>query len=174
MNTKTEVLIGFAEMCGERLTDSRMKAYLFALKDLSLEELRTGAYKLMNDPSLTRFPMPGKIIEAARPSISTDDEAKEAAGRIVAAISKFGYPNRLEAKKYIGELGWRVVEMQGGWGHLCESTRDQQIPSLQAQFRELAKSQHKKAQLGRLDEAPSLPGSDSSLTGILKIKGVGE
>lgn len=171
VNTKTEILIGFAEMCGERLTDTRMKAYLFALKDLSVDELKASVFKLMNDPSLTRFPMPGKILEHARPQISTEDDAKEAAARIIHAVSKFGWCNRQEARAYIGELGWQVVEMQGGWVNLCENMRPNMIPNLQAQFRELAKTVHTKSRLGTLDTPPALPGN---VRNLFQIKGVDE
>lgn len=172
MNTKTETLMALAEVCGEELSEIRLKTYLFALKDLSHDELKQGVFKLMNDPSLTRFPMPGKIVEAARPNSTVDEDAKEAAGRIVAAVSKFGYPNRQEAREYIGELGWQVVEMQGGWSHLCESMTDRQIPILQAQFRDLAKTVHKKSEIGKLGEAPALP--ESKLKLMPQLKGVGE
>jgi hypothetical protein len=178
MNTKGEVLASLAEVCGEQLTPSRTKAYLFAMKDLSLEELKGAVWKLMNDSSLTRFPMPGKIIEMARPTNTLEDAAKESAARIVHAVAKFGHPNRSQARDYIGALGWNVVEMQGGWGHLCESMRDSRIPMLQAQFRELAKTVHQKARLGTLDVAPSLPEptdkNTKQITSLLKIKGVGE
>jgi hypothetical protein len=174
MNSKGEVLAVMAEIYGDQLTKPRAHGYMVALSDLTLEEMKLAFGRLTNDPEVIRLPLPAKIIEAARPQLSVDDESKEAAGRVLTAISRFGYPNPRDAREFIGELGWRCVELQGGWAQLCQSTHDRQLPMLQAQFRELAKSQHKKARIGKLDEVPSLPDPDSNLTRILKIKGVGE
>jgi len=51
----------------------------------------------------------------------------EIASKIVKAISKFGSTNHKAAREYIGELGWSVVDLDGGWGTICRSTESQVI-----------------------------------------------
>lgn len=159
MNTKTEILIGMAEVFGETLTDTRLRAYLKVLKQVTAEDLKRAGESILVDETLRRFPLPAQILAVCNPVLSPEEEAKEVAGRIIASVTKFGYSNQAEAREYIGNLGWEVVKMQGGWAELCRNMRNHMIPTLQAQYRELAITLRKKAIIGNLDTPPSLPES---------------
>lgn len=82
--------------------------------------------------------------------------AKEVAGRIVSAVSKHGHPNLEAAKEYIGDVGWRVVEMQGGWAEVCDTLTYNNKTTFQAQCRDLAQALMDKAKAGLpIDKPPS-------------------
>jgi hypothetical protein len=99
-----------------------------------------------------------EIIETHRQADTTDPKflARESASRILGAISRFGWCNPKEARAWMGELAWKVCEMQGGWVEICESTTNQNKVHLQAQWRDLAESiLHRKSDL-----PPGLPQGD--------------
>lgn len=127
------------------------------LADLPLNEVMNGYDEYRRNPKNNHFPLPGAIRAIVEPKTDEDAQAKEAAARIVHAITKYGYVNRNAARGYIGELGWSVVEKQGGWQHLCENAQTDQMGMFQAQARELAKVQIQMAKAGKLNEAPALP-----------------
>lgn len=97
-----------------------------------------------------KFPSANDILERmGRTTAVPDDDlvARDISGKIIRAITKIGWANPKEAKAYIGDLGWQVVELQGGWHIVCDVTNDQ-LPTMQAQWRELAKAQIMKARCG--------------------------
>ena len=125
-------LILVAEVFGVSLTKSRIETYLAVLGELSELEMKRAVSEVLNDPSIKFFPLPAVFLQKAKPKATDEDKAKEAAARIVSAVSRFGYPFSEDARKYIGEIGWRVVELQGGWSTLCQNMRNSMIPTLQA------------------------------------------
>ena len=95
-------------------------------------------------------------------------DATEAAARILTAISKFGYIDPDGARKYIGDLGWEVVGMQGGWISLCENVTVANETIYQAQMRELAQSIVNRRSAG-VCHPPKLPSANTNakITSIL-------
>lgn len=82
---------------------------------------------------------------------SPQDKGREVADRIWTAISKFGGYQPEKAKEFIGDLGWLVVEMSGGWSDVCNvELSDEGIRK--AQWRGSAEVYAKKGGLG---EAPT-------------------
>lgn len=73
------------------------------------------------DPANRAFPMPAQIIGILTRDVGPRDLAIETAGRIRKAISEFGWNNPRDAKTFIGESGWGVIDSFGGWAHLCEN-----------------------------------------------------
>lgn len=95
------------------------------------------------------------------PSEHAKDIAKETAARINSAVSKFGSvinnDHRLQrVKDYVGELGWAVIDRQGGWNYICEIHTPQNMTQLQAQWRDLAESLARRSQFEDIDRAPKL------------------
>lgn len=72
------------------------------------------------------------IPEGSTPDIS---QAAEIAEKMWGAISKFGYINSEGASKYIGPLGWAIIERQGGWKSFCEGVTTDQKGFLIPQWR---------------------------------------
>lgn len=113
------------------------------------------------------FPSPADIAKVIQPQLDPDDEAREAASRIIGAISKYGQYNPGAAKEYIGELGWAVVNRFGGWMNICIMDIEESTTTMQAQFRDLAKSIYRRAELG-IYTAPKLP-SNQGMIAISEI-----
>lgn len=90
--------------------------------------------------SQDHWPTPRELLTyLGETEVSNDDKARQVSAMILTGIRKFGYRRPNEAKQYLGPIGWKVVEMQGGWERICE-TEEKNVPTLQAQWRDLAKS----------------------------------
>jgi hypothetical protein len=94
------------------------------------------------------FPSLSDFYETFSPQDSEIDQANEMAGKIISCISLFGPMRRGDVFDYVGEEGWRVIENYGGWTSLCEITNDQ-VPTVRAHLRDLAKSKIKKYQVDK-------------------------
>lgn len=79
------------------------------------------------------FPSVAEIRHKIMPVVDDETQAIEIAGRIAEAVVKDGHVNLTRAKERIGELGWQVVQMSGGWLEVCslESARDLNIAKAQ-------------------------------------------
>lgn len=116
------------------------------------------------------FPTPFELEDVCRKLSGEEfDSPEEISARIVSAITKFGSPNMEGAKKYIGPIGWKMVEMSGGWSSICMNMRVDQTTTYVAQWKSLAarlieKEEVRKRIAGTLQSARSLaPRSDSCL-----------
>ncbi len=167
MNRLKEVIVLTAAYYGRDLSDHVLKMYCEDLADLNQDQVILAYNQWRKSPRNRQMPLPAEIRGLIRPEISADDEAKEAAARIFAAVPKFGWCNQQQAREYIGELGWRVVDMQGGWVYLCETLKPSMVPTLQAQCRELAKTVQIKNINGLDNIAPGLPGKFGEMVGVL-------
>jgi len=110
------------------------------LKEYPLDEINQAYEKYRKADKLFKFPMPAQIIAIMCPEPSEENLAREIASKISQAVTKFGWPNADDAKNYIGEIGWRVVERRGGWSYICQNLGVSIDPmTFEAQSRELAK-----------------------------------
>jgi len=79
-------------------------------------------------------------------AVSKELQSKEVSAKILSAISKFGYTVSVndtkidDIKKYVGDIGWKVIDLQGGWNAICESVTNANKSTYQAQWRDLALS----------------------------------
>lgn len=105
----------------------------------------------------------GVVSDEKSESNSIKDDAIDANARIFAAVSKFGYMNAEQAKKYIGELGWECVERNGGWQLLCETLTLDNMGILKAQYRETCKAIMGRRKRGVDDMPPALPDNQKLL-----------
>lgn len=108
------------------------------------------------------FPSVKTIKEQLDPSVDDEALAAEAATRLAGSIGRYGYTNPAEARAYMGEVAWAIVEREGGWQGLCERTKENQIPTLKAQWRQLAVALMAKSRAGKLNDAPALPRPDNA------------
>lgn len=157
--TKTikKLWIGLAEYYRMNLTDNQLTMYAEDLEDLEISEVAQAFKRIRREELFEFLPLPAKI----RSMIlgSTKDLALDASNLIVEAMSRFGYTNPESARAFIGELGWKVVQREGGWQSLCERTTNDDLPILKAQWRELAGALYRRDQTGRGHEPPGLPSS---------------
>lgn len=158
----------------EKLTAQHLALYAEVLKDQPLEKVQYCVGEYCKDPANTFFPVPPtKILKYA--NLQADDEslAVEAASRVVAAVSKFGWAQPAEAQAYVGEVGWHVVDRFGGWLHICQNLgSDISLTTFQAQARDLARSSVKLQKLGRFDQPVALPAPQTRGGGLVAIGSV--
>lgn len=134
----TEVVLAFGEAYQKTISDNIIQYWNQVLNDISPVELTRAVKTYLTGPECKFFPQPGQIYALAKPD-DTKEEAVILAAKIIGAISKFGPYRVTDVKEYLGELGWEVVTLRGGWQNLCELDYEQ-LPAAQAQLRELIKS----------------------------------
>jgi hypothetical protein len=153
-------ILELAAFYEKTLTDEQVRVYSeFLAQRMSIHELTHAIALYCDDATNEFFPRPiSKLVALIHSPIDDESVAKESAARIVAAIPKFGWCNREDAKAFIGEVGWAVVEKQGGWQYICEHYgKEISMSTFQAQARDLAKSQIVLAKRGLADSPPALP-----------------
>jgi hypothetical protein len=95
---------------------------------------------ILSFDSKSPFPSLKDIISKVNPQAAPKDEATIAVNKIVQALYNVGWNDSERAKQAIGELGWRVVQMSGGWKNLCETVDNRTLPTFKAQWKQLAES----------------------------------
>ena len=135
-----EAIILTAAYYGWNLSEPVLAMYLDDLEDLPTGEVIAAYRDWRKNPKNKAFPLPAQIRGMVRPEVDADAAAKEISARISGAIVKFGYANSPDARAFIGEVGWQVVERFGGWSHICQNHGVTIDPTaFAAQARELAK-----------------------------------
>lgn len=151
------------------LSAQQITMYAEHLMVLSPEELSFAIKKYQSDPENKFYPLPAILVSMVKPKENSElDIGREVAGRIIQAVSKHGYTNPNQAKEFIGELGWKVVERQGGWVTLCSEMNDQTKGIMQAQMRDLAISLLRMSMNGTLDQPINLP-ANRGATGMATL-----
>lgn len=141
-----------------QIADPALILYVQDVEDLVFTEVVQAMHTYRKNPKNRTVPLPAHIRDIIEPQIDDDTLAKDAAARIIHAVSKFGWNNQLEAKHFIGELGWSIVQRQGGWLHICENMGiGFSASTFQAQARDLARVHLTLSKSGKLDHPPELP-----------------
>lgn len=149
------LLIVLAEFYGASISESRLDLFAVTLEDLGPSKVAQAIKIILRDSKQKVMPFPAELrdlIEGSPQEVGID-----IANRIVQAISSYGWTNPDKAKTFLGEVGWFVVEREGGWEKLCARVNDENLPVLKAQWREVAKTKMRRALLGQTDAPPSLP-----------------
>jgi len=159
-----EKLTVLAKVCSFDLDTMIFRAYDSYLAPYGYEKICQALEKIFTTRR-TRDPFPSikEILDQILPPTDFESEAREAAGRILQAVNRFGWVNPTEACKFIGELGWRAVERYGGWNSLCHTMTVQNTPIIQAQLRDIALASLKRAAAGLDNQAPLLNARDRNL-----------
>jgi len=130
---------------GNKLQDVVLQMYTEDVRDIPIETIVKLFAEYRQSSNSAKMPMPGYFIQKVRPSLVVDDRAEglKLANRIVEAITKFGWNNGEQAKEFLGDLCWRVVQSHGGWMTLCENHTAHNAPIMQAQWRDLLTDMHR-------------------------------
>lgn len=152
-----QIILGLAEYYDKTINENQLSMYVEDLSFLTPEELSYAVKEYRINPENKFFPLPAKLIELVNPFIDPEDEARDVASLIIAAVSSCGYTNPGRAEREIGELGWTVIKRMGGWLHLCENLNANNEGMYRAQIRDYAQTVAKKAARGELDQRPQLP-----------------
>lgn len=150
------IIVTTGMLFGKEYTDETLLMIVEDLSDLNFHQVSEAYKHCRSDHRRKQAPFPAEIRNMLHPIELDEDEAREAAARIIAGVSKFGWPNQTAAREFIGELGWCVVERQGGWQTICAELTDENVGMLQAQFRELAASMRRRAKIGIFNIPPRL------------------
>ena len=140
---KKAIVLTYFFYTQKEMDDSALALYLNSLMGHGLTErqLVWALEKHRLDPQARFFPKPAELIAILKPMETEEDLARDAAARVMGSVSRFGYTNPEEARQYIGELGWEaVLRMFGSWQNLCQNLMPKEVPSIQAQLRDLCKS----------------------------------
>lgn len=159
MNHRMELLtqlVAMSELYGRTLTEGALRMMADDLSDLDHEAVMAALVKYRRSEAGKFFPSVGQIRQLVCPELSDESESRDVASRIVEAMSKYGWTNPEKSRTHIGELGWMVVQREGGWQSMCEKTNNDDLPILKAQWRELAKTLRSQALRGSLDKPPGL------------------
>lgn len=142
----------------QKIGDEALVLYAADLEDLDLSATLQAMHRLRRQPGRRSFPLPGDIRDAVAPSEgSAAAKANEIAGKITAAITRFGYTQPERAQAYLGELGWLIINRMGGWRALCNSLLSSEMGTFRAQARDIAKAQLElEASGARRPRAPQL------------------
>lgn len=123
---------------------SEMKVRMFAkeLMDLDPDSIAKAFSEFRKEKGRRQMPMPSDVRNKIAPEDCSDRAlATEASARILTAVSRFGHNNLELAREFIGQLGWSVVKMQGGWNEICRCLGEEVPASVaQAQWIKLAES----------------------------------
>jgi hypothetical protein len=163
-----KMLLNMARFYNYELEKRQLEMYVNVLQQFPETVVMRAGQDYMRDIKNTRFPIPPhSILKDYLPQKPDQkDLAREAASRVIAALSKFGAPNGSAAKEYIGELGWMAVQRHGGWLVLCETTGNgfglTPPTMLQAQIRDLCESTQNLAAAGIHDQPIGLPEAKAS------------
>lgn len=98
-------------------------------------------------------------------------DAEEVSIKISGAVSRFGNYQGIEARKYIGPIGWDIVVMQGGWESVCQALNYDNMTTFQAQWRALARVMIQRKITARMEQigylTPMKEILDSALSKLL-------
>lgn len=142
MNKQAEIMklvTALGEYYREALTPGQVAMYSHDLMALDPEQLAQAIDTYRNDPRNDRFPLPAKLKARVGLAISPEDAAIQISGRILGAVAAIGPYRPQEAREAIGEIGWHVVQAEGGWQTICEIKTDD-IPIRKAQWRNMART----------------------------------
>jgi len=146
-----------------RLPDITYHMYAEDTKHIPVETLISMFDKYRKTPRGSVMPMPNVFLQMFEGKISADDMANIVPLRIFEAVRKFGWSRKDEARDYIGEIGWQIVEMRGGWAGVCENLGTNWDEGVFiAQSREMTKSLLKASELGYGDKPISLVSSSKA------------
>lgn len=129
-----------AQFYGLELSASVLALYMQDLEDLPAEAILDAYRAYRQNPVNKTSPLPAQIRALIKPQANSRQIAQEIANRCFGAIRRFGYTKPQQARAFIGELGWRLIERRGGWVHHCQNTMESDIPILTAQFRDAISS----------------------------------
>jgi hypothetical protein len=168
------LIIATSAYYGVKIEGPVLQLYIDDLADLEFTAVCAVVKEIRRDPKTTRFPFPAVIRDRISPAVTDESESLIAVNKVIEAVGKFGWHNQQSAREFIGELGWLLVSMEGGWLRVCETLDSDNLNTTRAQWRGLAQALIKRNKAG-LTAPPALPGprsgSLSALTMSLPIPG---
>jgi len=135
-----QTIAATAYLYDRRLPTEAIEIMVEDLCDLPIDRVIAAFAQYRRTATYRAFPTPGQIRDLITPGTDDDSVARDAAAKIVTAVSTYGWNNATRAREFMGELAWSVVVQQGGWVNICETLTHDNVGIMQAQWRDLAKS----------------------------------
>lgn len=135
-------LTGLAAMVPNfRLIDETIELYDQHLAPLGYDRVCKALDRIVVERnSRDPFPSIKDIRLVIDPELDPDQEAIVIASRIAGAVSRIGPYQADLAKQLIGEIGWKIVQSEGGWENVCQTLTYENQGTLKAQWRNLART----------------------------------
>lgn len=153
---------------GKTIPSAALRLMLDAVDDLPFEKVMKALSDWTKDKKSTRHPLPGQLRSMVNPEADPRALAIGTALKIRGAVREFGWCNPDDAKKSIGEIGWRYVEQFGGWQHICENLGTTiNENSFMAQARDAIESNINLNRIGFDSEKPLLEQQNKSVTDLV-------
>ncbi len=164
-----KLLITTAKLYGNTIDYDVTRLIIDDLQDLNFEMCCVAMERFRLNAKNKTWPRAAEIRAIVNPTVSPEAKANEAASRIRSAIGTYGWSQPAEARLYIGELGWKIVERSGGWSYLCENHGVELSPlTFHAQARDLGKAMLESASLGEFDKPIGIPAPSKNIAGLQK------
>jgi hypothetical protein len=173
----TKGLYELSDLTKSKMNPWMLEAYVEIFRGRYEDGIKALKVAFMKTRSNSPMPSPADLLsfvgETTPQAITARDEANEMAGMIIKAVTKFGWPNAKAAKEFLGDDGWRIVEMSGGWSTICDMDVDQ-LPSWRAQLRELSEAVTKKQHFGlpTLEAGNQTKQIESIVNALSEAKGI--
>ena len=120
-------------------------------------------------PNCVRMPTPGDLLSIAKPTLNPKDEAIRRLNLIKESVRKFGWPNPMKAKSFLGEVIWNDVLRMGGWKHLCENPKcNINDGMIYAQIRDSITSSVQAERAGIDYSAPAISGGKNEILSLVQ------
>ncbi len=144
-----------AKVCDYQLPMELLALYDRALSRFGYDRATTAIEEaIIQRRGNDRMPSIGDLVDRCSPQILETDSAVDVAARIWGAISKFGWANATLAHDWIGEVGWHIVSINGGWQRICETAQSKDVGVWKAQLRDHAAAALRRHKAGVLGAAP--------------------
>ncbi len=142
----TKAMKGLTVMYGKQCTPEMLELYETILRPLTVEQLVLAVRLWIEDPKHVFFPLPAQLKSMVVIKMDPENEAAMVVEQICYAQASYGTDSigMERARKKIGELGWSLIEMKGGWNRFWHE--------LQEGVDGTIKSQLRKALIGLMDQ----------------------
>jgi hypothetical protein len=149
---------------GFTLSPTVVEIYSSNLAPLGYEKVCMALDRIIVERS-SRDPFPSvkEIRLRVAPETAVEDDANFIVNRVIRSIARIGPYETAKARVAIGEIGWAIVQDQGGWEQTCAMLTNDNMGTLKAQWRDLAKAYitrersdhpHREPQLRHADRRP--------------------
>lgn len=143
MEQFVKTLTIIADLVGYTLTDEVIALYLHHMQGRDMHRASLALQDMSRSLKPGKgFPSVDDILAAmGDKSASDEDQARDAAALIIAAVRRFGsIRDTARVEEHVGPLGWEIIKRQGGWHMICDQLTNSNISTMQAQWRDLGKS----------------------------------
>ena len=134
-------LKGLAHLRQVKLGDMILGFYIEELKNVPIEKIES-AVKYFATKGDRHFPSIDEFKRACGIEVVNALGINEKAQKIVNdmryCIKRFGYMQPEEAKKYLGDDAWEVIERFGGYVNICNTATDYNFDDMMIQLRKTA------------------------------------